>query len=57
MSNLYIARCELDLALTYALRRPELARKCATRALFAALRAGNPALTFQANTLLGLVSL
>lgn len=57
MSNLYIAQCELDLALTYALRRPDLARQCATRALFAALRAGNPEVTYQANTLLGLVSL
>lgn len=52
MSNLFIFMCEIDLACTYAMRRPELARKCATRALFAAIGAKRPDWSFQANSLL-----
>lgn len=42
------ARCELDLALTYALRRPRLARQCATAGLEAARNAGRPDLVMDA---------
>ncbi len=47
--------CELDLACTYAMRRPELARACATRAWFAALEMRRPDLAHAANEMLGLL--
>lgn len=55
MSTL-IYHCETDLALTYALRRPELARVCAVRALNAAIASGRPDLTYRASELLGVLS-
>ncbi len=45
--------CEMDLAYTYSLSRPDLAWDCAIRALFAALHMGRPDLAYRANTLLG----
>lgn len=48
--------CEMDLALTYALRRPKLALECAFRALKAAVAIGNPALSYRANELIGALS-
>lgn len=50
-----IYHCEMDLACTYALRRPELARRCALRAWQAALEMSRPDLAHQANELMGLV--
>ena len=47
--------CEMDLACTYALRRPELARVCAHRAWQAALEMHRPDLAHQANEFMGLV--
>jgi hypothetical protein len=47
--------CEMSLALTYSLRRPKLARKCARKALLAAISEGRADLAFQANTLLGVI--
>jgi hypothetical protein len=44
-------QCEIDLALTYALRRPTLALDCALRALRAALDMRRPDLTSRANEL------
>lgn len=44
--------CNLDLALTYALRRPRLARQCATLALRAALDVHRPDLAYRANDVL-----
>lgn len=43
---------ELDLALTYAMRRPNLARECATHAAVAAVHMGRPDLRAQANDVL-----
>ncbi len=45
--------CEMDIALTYALRRPHLAWDAAIRAHFQALRMHRPDLADRANTLLG----
>ena len=45
--------CEIDLALTYALRRPKLALECAYRALMAAIEIRNPALAYRANEVIG----
>lgn len=45
-------RAELDLALTYALRRPHLARACATKAAVAAVHMGRADLTARANEVL-----
>lgn len=50
---MHVFTCEMDLALTYSMRRPELARDCATRALFAAIAMGRPDLAYRANALLG----
>ena len=52
---MHVFNCEMDLACTYALRRPELARDCATRALFAALAMGRPDLAYRANSFLGVL--
>ncbi len=49
----FVATAELDLACTYALRRPDLARACALYALTAAIDAGRPDLAYRANSLLG----
>lgn len=47
--------CELDLACTYALRRPKLARMCARAALTAAISLRRPDLAWQANAMLGVL--
>jgi hypothetical protein len=52
---LHVFICETDLALTYALRRPMLARACVNRALTAALELRRPDLVYQANALLGVL--
>lgn len=44
--------CELDLALTYALRRPKLAIECAYRALCAAIESKRPDAMYRANEVL-----
>lgn len=44
--------CEIDLALTYALRKPRLAAECAHKALRAAVEMRNPAMAYRANELL-----
>jgi hypothetical protein len=44
--------CEMDLALTYALSRPQLAAACASTALDHAIMAGRPDLAYRANDLL-----
>lgn len=48
--------CEMDLALTYSMRRRELARQCCVRAFIAAIHLGRPDLIYQANSLLGVLS-
>ena len=48
---------ELDLALTYALRRPHLARECATKAAVAAVYLGRPDLVSRANDVLAALNL
>lgn len=48
---------EMDLALTYALRRPELARYCATLAGIAAVHLGRPDLRAAANELLAALNI
>lgn len=48
---------EMDLALTYALRRPELARACATKAAIAAVHLARPDLRHAANELLAAINL
>ena len=45
-------RCEMDLALTYALRRPRLAAECARMARHAAIAMGRTDLASQANDVL-----
>lgn len=52
---MYLA--EMDLALTYALRRPVLAHYCATLAAIAAVHMGNPALTAAANEVLAAINI
>ncbi len=54
MSHL-IFHCEMDLACHYALRNPNLARECASRALNAAWHAQRPDWAVKANELLGLL--
>lgn len=49
---MHIFACELDLALTYALRRPAIARSCAVRAFFAAQAMGRPDLAYRAHELI-----
>lgn len=44
--------CEIDLALTYSLRRPRLAIECVWAALRAAIEVRNPKLAYRANELL-----
>lgn len=44
--------CEIDLALTYALRRPRLALRCAFAALRAAIGIKRPDLAYRANELI-----
>jgi len=44
--------CELDLALTYALRNPKLAIQCAYRALTAAIESRRPDAMWRANELI-----
>lgn len=44
--------CEMDLACTYAMKRPELARDCAMRAFNAAIQMQRPDLAAKANDLL-----
>lgn len=41
--------CEIDLALTYALRRPKLALECAFKALKAAIEIKRPDMAYRAN--------
>lgn len=48
--------CELDLALTYSMRRPRLAIECAYKALKAAVELRNPMLAYRANELIGALS-
>lgn len=43
---------EMEFACLYALRKPELAKKCARSALTAARALGNPSLVYEANYLL-----
>ncbi len=43
----------MDLACTYAMRRPAVARECALTAIGAAHRMGRPDLAYRANALLG----
>ena len=45
-------QCEIDLAFTYALRRPRLAIECAWRALKAAVQIKRPDLAYRANELI-----
>lgn len=47
--------CLMDLALTYASRKPRLARSLAADALVVSLMMGRPDLTYRANTLLGVL--
>lgn len=47
-----IFESEMSLACTYAMRRKELARTCAIRALWAAIQAKRPDWAFRANSLL-----
>lgn len=46
-------RCEMEFACLYAMRHPELAKKCARAALTAARALANPTLIYNANELLG----
>ncbi len=50
-----VFHCELSLACTYSLRRPDLARACAAKALFVALQMNRPDLAYQANSLLSAI--
>lgn len=52
-SHVLTYHCELDLALTYALRRPRLALECAYRALRAAIESRRPDAAYRANELIG----
>lgn len=52
-SPLFVAQCEFDLALTYALTQPKLARQCASDALTASIQAKRPDLTYRINSFLG----
>lgn len=47
--------CEMSLALTYSMRRPALARKCARAALRAAHAIFRPDLAYRANELLAVL--
>lgn len=49
---LHTARCEIDLAYTYFLRNPKLAKECALAGLGAAIKAHQPALAYEANELI-----
>lgn len=52
----FVYACEIDLARTYALRSPGLAKECAQTALDAALTMKRPDLAFAANTLLAAIA-
>lgn len=52
VSPRFAALCEIDLALTYSMRRPKLARECAERALAYAIKAGAPRLAWSARDIL-----
>jgi hypothetical protein len=52
-SNVLTYHCEIDLALTYALRRPRLALECAFHALRMAVAMRRPDLAVRANDLIG----
>jgi hypothetical protein len=52
---MHIFNCEMDLALTYSMRKPEIARNCAVRAFFAALAMERPDLAYRANSLLAAI--
>lgn len=54
-SESFVYQCELDLGLTYAMRRPLAAWECFKRCLLAAIRMGRPDLASQANTLMSIV--
>jgi len=54
--NLLKFHCSIDLALTYALRRPALARSLAWDALMAAVAIGRPDLSWRATELIGVLS-
>ncbi len=45
--------CSMDLACTYAIRNPALARSLARDALMAAVAIGRPDLAYRANAFLG----
>lgn len=49
-------RAEMDLALTYALRRPRLALKCARAARAIAVASGYPAAAASANDLIAILT-
>jgi hypothetical protein len=55
MSESFIYRCEMDLGLTYAMSRPDVAYSCFIRCMLAAIRMGRPDLGAQANELLSIV--
>jgi hypothetical protein len=50
-----VYRAELDLACTYAMRCPELAKECAQTAVEAAIALGRPDWTYRANALLAAI--
>ncbi len=50
---LHSFNCLYDLALTYSMRRPVLARELALDAMIQGIRMGRPDLTYRANALLG----
>jgi hypothetical protein len=51
----YTFTCEMDLACTYSLSRPKLARECVLTALEVAIAAGRPDLAYAANSFLGVL--
>lgn len=52
---LHAFHCEYDLACTYALGSPRLARQCARAALTAAIQLGRPDYAYRANELLAAI--
>ena len=54
-SLVHTFNCSLDLALTYSMRRPALARQCALDAVLAAYAMRNPALIDRANDVLAAI--
>lgn len=51
----HVFTCEMDLALTYSLSRPRLARECALAALEAARVMQNPEKMYLASELLAII--